>query len=237
MSRLVIKQHQPYRPLMYLAGSVLLFIVALVAIVDYAEWRFLLGTMSLAGEQQKAIADNLTLRKENRRLADETAQLERTVQIDAEARRAAQEMIAALELEVSELKREVAFYREVFESTEARGGPKVQGARLRALPEPGHYLLALALTHMGAGSKPTSGRLAVTLSGRDASGEEATLDVAALAVDGLTEAFSFKHFYLNEAEFALPDGFEPGRLKVEVYRDKRTEPVGSATYPWSRLLR
>jgi len=236
MARLVIKQHQPYRPLMYFGGSLLLFIVALVAIVDYAEWRFLLGTMSLAGEQQQAIADNLKLRKDNRRLADEAAQLKRTVQIDAEARREAQRMIADLELEVSELKREVSFYRDVFESTEAKGGPKVQGARLQAMPEDGHYLLAIVLTHMGSGSKSATGRLSVSVVG-ETDGNEAVLGLSDLVVEPFTRDFEFKHFYLNEAEFVLPEGFAPKRVTVELARAGGGKNVSSVTYPWARLLR
>ena len=238
MSRLVIKRHQPYRPLLYFVGSALLFIVALVALVDYAEWRFLLGTMSLANEQQKAIADNLTLRKENRRLKEELEKQKRTALIDEAARQETQQKITQLHEEVSGYKREVAFYRDVFESTEAKSGPKIQGARLTTLGEPRRFQLTIALTHISSGTRETIGRVGIELQGRREGSEyEVRIPLSTVAAEDYQSDFSFKHFYLQETVLEVPEDFTPQRVKIEVFKQGNTKSQDSAIFPWSKLLR
>jgi hypothetical protein len=236
MSRLVIKEHRPLKPLLYFAGSVLLFVLALVAMVDYAEWRFLLGTMSLAGEQQKAIADNLTLRKDNQRLRDEVERLRRSAAVDAEARRNAQLMIGELEQQVRETRRAIGFYRDVLDASVPGQLPAIAGARVVRSATKGQYRLSVIVSHTTRNAK---NGLAAKLTGRLRAGpgsKPSELALADVVANPEELAFELKTFALLELELRLPDDFTPETLELSLKQPKgKTEKA--RTYPWMELMR
>lgn len=238
MSRLVIKEHRPLKPWLYFGGSVLLFAVALVALVDYAEWRFLLGTMSLAGEQQKAIADNLVLRKENQRLKTSVEQLRRGTEVDAEARRVSQQVIADLERRVAESQRQLRFYQDVLKASDNDKPPAIAGARVSRRAAPNRYLLSVILSHT---KKSAWKGLKVRLGGElaligDSEGGAVSLKLADLAVTPSQLEFEFRTFALIEVEIVLPEDVTPESLRLTLNKAAGGA-LSERAYPWAQLMR
>lgn len=239
MSRLVIKEHRPLKPWLYFGGSVLLFVVALVAMVDYAEWRFLLGTMSLAGEQQKAIGDNLKLRKENQRLRTSVEQLRRGAEVDLEARRASQQMIADLERRAAETQRELRFYQDVLKASESDKPPSIAGARISRRAAGDQYLLSVILSHTKKGArKGLKGRLTGELltGGTGANGNPLPLDLTQLVRVPERLEFDFKTFALIELELNLPPTANPETLELRL-QGADGNLLAERAYPWAQLMR
>jgi hypothetical protein len=69
-------------------------------------------------------------------------------------------------------------------------------------------------------------------------GRTASFDVEELAVPegGCDMAYGFRYFQGLECELALPVGFEPGRINVEIWPSEPRSDRVTQTFEWSSVL-
>jgi len=234
--QLVIKQHRPLRKALL---GVALGVAALLAVAvafDFGHWQQVLAGSVSAGRQGELRRELKRLREENGSLRFELTRLERAAEVDAASRRDNQRQLVAMQKEVAELKRELAFFRDVMGATEVESQTQVKGVQLESLTTRGYFTYRLVLTHVDKDDKVAEGRLRIGLSG-SLRGEQKALEFAELVDSGPAELpFKFKHFRLIEGTLKLPEGFVPRELTVDVFNTAPARGAVSETYDWAAVL-
>ena len=78
------------------------------------------------------------------------------------------------------------------------------------------------------------GSLGLSVDGATVDGQAATLDLAALTPSKQKELpFNFRYFENLDQEFALPAGFHPEKVAVEVRSSKKDVAPASQSFSWS----
>lgn len=181
-------------------------------------------------ESERSKDELATLERQNRELRERVALLERSSEIDREAREQVQGNLSSMQDEVLELREELAFYRGIVSPEDAQAGLRIQSFQVSPGPADGlfHYRLVLiqAIKH----DRRASGRVDVTIHGvRD--GQPVSLPLQELVTGGKDEFnYSFKYFQNFEGDLRLPSGFTPARVDIAVL------PGGRATDAIRRAL-
>lgn len=234
--KLVIKPHRPLRKALFGVAAGVAALLAVAIAIDYGYWQRALAGRVSAGRQGELRSELEQLREENGALRFELTRLERAAEIDAASRRDNQRQLVAVQKEVAELQREIAFFRDVMGAIEVESRTQVKGMQLRSLTARGHFSYRLVLTHVDKDDKVAEGRLRIGLSG-SLRGHKKALAFAELVDSGPAElAFKFKHFRLIEGTLKLPEGFVPRVLTVDVFNTAPARGAVSETYDWAAVL-
>lgn len=234
--RLVVRPHRPLR-------NGILYTVIAVAIVTMVLGAFEFGrsrggydsteASRLQGSMQREID---TLNKLNRELRERIALLERSSEIDREAREEVQSNLASMQDEVLELREELAFYRGIVSPEDAQAGLRIQSFRLTPGPDSElfHYRLVLiqAIKH----DRRASGEIDVMVHGVQ-DGEPQAHALSAL-VEGNSDAmrYSFKYFQDFQGDIRLPDSFTPARVEIVVRPSGRGAETIRQSLEWSQAV-
>lgn len=229
---------RPYRPGRTIALTVLLA----AAFVGGLWWVYGLGhdqgsadaRMSRATEARLRIQID-DLRSRVAELTDQATLLERSQQIDRTTFERLEDQLKRRERQISHLEEELAFYRSLVSSADARGGLTIE--RFSLLAEGGNeYQYELVLTRLDHDDTEISGNVDLTLSGVDAGGD-ATVAVADLLVDDNSMMrFDFKYFQALSGRVRLPDGFEPDTIHVRVLPDHDGVDGIDEEFAWNTLV-
>jgi hypothetical protein len=232
-SNLVVRTHAPARRI--LTVTALTFLAAFALYVVYELGRYDAGYDRLAVSQERAEAEvNLDrLEKDNRELRTKLAELD-TIRVGrAQEQAEVSKAIGDLQAQVARQKQELAFYQGIVQQSAVSPGVKVQQLRIAQGSKPGRFVLRLNLMRSQRPEDVVSGSLALTAEGLR--GQQAgSLDTAALTGGKLKELrFNFRYFQNFEQEIAIPSGFVPERLTVEVRSAKKGVSPVSQTFPWN----
>ena len=108
------------------------------------------------------------------------------------------------------------------------------GAGVRSLTEePAHHLLRLLLVQAIVHSRRVSGSVKLQLEGmRD--GQTVSFDAAELVApnEAYDMAYEFRYFQGLETELALPQGFEPLHVAVEIWPNEAKAERINQTFEW-----
>jgi hypothetical protein len=232
-SNLVVRTHAPARRVLTVIALTLLAAFALYVVYELG--RYDAGYDRLAVSQERAEHEvNIDrLEKANRELRTRLAELD-TIRV-GRAREQAEvsRSIGDLQQQVARQTQELAFYRGIVAQSAVSPGVKVQALRLSPGSKPGRYVMRLNLMRSQRPEDVVTGSLALTAEGMK--GEQpGSLDTAALTGGKLKELpYNFRYFQNFEQEIALPAGFTPERLTVEVRSGKKGVSPTSQTFPWS----
>jgi len=233
--KLVIKQHRPLRRALIGAGIVLATLAVVAITVDLGQWRSL-ARIVMPGVGSGAEGEEIEiLREENSTLRYEVARLKRGQEIDKSARGENHLQFVHLQAEVSQLKAEVAFYRDIVAAPDSAAGAQVKGIHLRPLDSPGRFSYRLVLAHIDENDVVAEGSIRIAIKG-ELKGQLKTLaqgEVLEAGSDNL--AFKFKHFRLFEGSLKLPDGFIPRQISVAVQSRIPAQSSSFETYDWSTV--
>jgi hypothetical protein len=161
---------------------------------------------------------------------------ETAARIDRETYALVKDNLGDLQAQIQAQEEELVFYRGIVSPQDGLAGLRVQS--LQALPSDGEgrYLLRLVLVQAVVHSRRVSGTVKVAVEGtRD--GEPTSFDIAELAPTGATAdmAYEFRYFQGLETEVALPAGFEPQRVVIDVWpSDSRAEKI-NRTFDWATV--
>ena len=102
--KLVIKQHRPLRRMAIGAGIVAATLLLATLVLDFGDWRALVGALVSSGHPPTLSEEVSRLRDENSSLRYDVARLKRGEEIDKSARTDNQVQFMRLQAEVASLK-------------------------------------------------------------------------------------------------------------------------------------
>jgi hypothetical protein len=233
-SGVIGRTQAPARRLILNGVLVLLALFALYVIYELG--RYDAGYDRLAVAQQRTEFEVAVerLEKSNRELRTQLAELD-TVRV-GRAREQAEvaRSIGDLQAQVERQSQELAFYRGIVAQSAVAVGVKVQQLRISAGSKPTRFILHIALVRSVRPDSPATGAVGVSIDGESADGKAATVDLAALTVEKQHEVqFNFRYFQNVDQEVALPTGFKPEHVAVEVRSSHKDVAPASQTFLWS----
>jgi hypothetical protein len=213
----------------------LTFLAAFALYVVYELGRYDAGYDRLAFSQERAEHGvNIDrLEKANRELRTRLAELD-TIRV-GRAREQAEvsKSIGDLQAQVARQTQELAFYRGIVAQSAVSPSVKVQQLRIVPGAKTGRYVVRLNLVRSVRPEDVVTGSLALTAEGAKEN-KPGSLDTAALTGGKVRELpFTFRYFQNFEQEIALPAGFLPERLTVEVRSKKQGVSPTTQTFPWT----
>ncbi len=145
--------------------------------------------------------------------------------------------IGDLQAQVARQTEELAFYRAVVAEGAPPIGVRVGTVRLSSGKPAGHFLVHVSLVRAGKTDGMTTGSVSLTVDGQGAGGKPATLDSRALAAGGEAEVpYDFRYYQELDQTVALPPGFRPEHLTVQVDSGRKDVAPLTQTFPWSAVL-
>jgi hypothetical protein len=231
---LVIRSHSPTRRLILI--GVILLIAALALYIVYEYGRFNAGYDRLAAAQQRTELEVEIdrLNKSNRELRTHLAELD-TIRI-GRAREQAEvtRTISDLQAQVAKQTQELAFYRGIVAQGATAVGVKVQQVHITAGTKAQHFIMHISLMRSVRPDNVAVGSLALSVDGTTPDGKPQTLDLPALTPTKMKDLpFNFRYFENLDQDVALPAGFKPEKMAVEIRSNKKDVAPASQSFPWA----
>jgi hypothetical protein len=230
--QLVVRYHSSWRRRGLLIAAA---VGALLMLYVIYEWGRFEGGYSKFAElqQRRELAAKIeALQAENEELRAQVAAAELARNVDGKAYADVEKELAELQAQVLKHREELTFYRGIVSPEDGIGGLKIQ--RFQVLPGAAeqHFRLRLVLVQSIRQDAVVSGAVNIQIEGvRD----NRPLQLALAEAGAQTRAdgslpFQFRYFQNLEQDIALPPGFEPRAVNVEV-RSGKLAPVRES-YPW-----
>jgi len=231
---LVIRSHAPARRLIIV--GVLSVIAAFALYIVYELGRFNAGYDRLAVAQQRTEleVEIERLGKSNRELRTQLAELD-TIRI-GRAREQAEvtRTIGDLQAQVARQTQELAFYRGIVAQGAGAVGVKVQKVNITAGSKAQRFMVHIALVRTVRPDSVAIGSLGLSIDGSMTDGKALTLDLPALTPGKQKELpFNFRYFENLDQDVALPVGFQPQKVAVEVRSNKKDVAPASQSFLWT----
>jgi len=231
---LVIRSHSPARRLIIV--GVLSVIAAFALYIVYELGRFNAGYDRLAVAQQRTEleVEIERLGKSNRELRTQLAELD-TIRI-GRAREQAEvtRTIGDLQAQVARQTQELAFYRGIVAQGAGAVGVKVQKVNITAGSKAQRFMVHIALVRTVRPDSVAIGSLGLSIDGSMTDGKALTLDLPALTPGKQKELpFNFRYFENLDQDVALPVGFQPEKVAVEVRSNKKDVAPASQSFLWT----
>jgi hypothetical protein len=231
---LVIRTHSPARRLVII--GVVSVLAAFALYIVYELGRFNAGYDRLAVAQQRTEleVEIERLGKSNRELRTQLAELD-TIRI-GRAREQAEvtRTIGDLQAQVARQTQELAFYRGIVAQGAAAVGVKVQQVHITPGTKAQRFMVHIALVRTVRPDSVAIGSVALSIDGAMADGKPTTLDLPALTPGKQKELpFNFRYFENLDQDVALPAGFQPEKVAIEVRSSKKDVAPASQSFPWS----
>jgi len=231
---LVIRSHSPARRLIIV--GVLSVIAAFALYIVYELGRFNAGYDRLAVAQQRTEleVEIERLGKSNRELRTQLAELD-TIRI-GRAREQAEvtRTIGDLQAQVARQTQELAFYRGIVAQGAGAVGVKVQKVNITAGSKAQRFMVHIALVRTVRPDSVAIGSLGLSIDGSMTDGKALTLDLPALTPGKQKELpFNFRYFENLDQDVALPVGFQPQKVAVEVRSNKKDVAPASQSFLWT----
>lgn len=222
-------------PIYVLAGVVTLGCLYLV----FELGRYASGYAILDHRRDRtALADRLA---EEQAVSDELrrqiAILETAGEVDRATYAQVKSTLGELQAEIQEQEEELVFYRGIVSPQDNAAGLRIQSLEVLPSDGEGRYLLSLLLVQSISQTRKVSGSVKSRVEGIQ-DGQTTSLDIADLVVPGESYdmAYEFRYFQALEADIALPVGFEPQRVTVEISpREARAERINES-FDWSQVV-
>jgi hypothetical protein len=141
--------------------------------------------------------------------------------------------LGELQAKIQAQEEELVFYRGIVSPQDGVAGLRIQSLEVLPSDGEGRYLLRLLLVQAIVHSRRVAGDVKLQLEGlRD--GQTVAFEVAELVVPGepYDMAYEFRYFQGLETELALPSGFEPLRVAVEIWPNEARAERINQTFDW-----
>jgi cell division protein FtsB len=233
-ANLVVRQHAPTRR--YIIAGAILVLAAFAFYIVYELGRFNAGydRLEVAQQRTELEVEIERLGKTNRELRTQLAELD-TIRI-GRAREQAEvaRNIGDLQGQVAHQTQELAFYRGVVAQGAVAVGVKVQQLHISAGAKPQKFVLHIALVRSVRPDNVAIGTVGLSVDGATGDGKAATVDLSAITTAKLRELpFNFRYFENVDQDVALPAGFKPEHIDIEVRSSKKDVAPASQSFPWN----
>ncbi|MGH8229141.1 MAG: DUF6776 family protein [Steroidobacteraceae bacterium] len=233
---LVIRRAPTLRGRLLVCAAVVAGVIAFGGLYELGRYRGGYDMLTAARQRSELVTTKAQLEAANRTLRKQVAELDAMRVGRTEERAALAHTIGGLQAQVAAQAEELTFYRDVVSHGGSRADPAIglslTEVRISAAQPPGHFDVHLTLLQTAHPQAPVSGSWQLRVEGR-AKGKAATLDLAALGAQGSRQPFAFRYFQTLDQVIAVPAGFKPQRLTIEVDEkgEKRPMPL-IRTFPW-----
>lgn len=234
-ANLVIRRARPGRALVLASVGVILGAAALYAAFEIGRYEGGYDMLAATRQRSQLEATAGRLERANGALRKQLAQLD-TMRVGGTQERAElAHTIGELQSQVASQSQQLEFYRGVVSHGLSRDdlaiGLKIQELRITAeSPASGHYEVHLTLLQTARPQAAVSGTFRLSVEGR-MQGKAETLDLPALG-GKVEQPFTFRYFQSITQDIAVPSGFAPDRLTVEVRAGKMPVTPLIQTFPW-----
>lgn len=170
----------------------------------------------------------------NQRLID----LEKNHSIDQQALAQARDTIGQQDNRISQLKGDVAFYKNIMAPSSTETGLQVQKASIRAVPGDRRYAYQVVLTQVGDNHRYIHGVAAINLVGVH-KGKRKILPLRDVdpSLKQLGLEFRFRYFQDFEGQLVLPEGFVPDQLQVIAKPHGSHSDQVEKAFRWQSIIR
>lgn len=219
-----------------LLAAIALAVVAAGAYLSYELGRYQAG-YSLLDERRRIARFETELAEREARidtLERQQAILETSHEIDRETYARVEQELERLQQRIQAQEEELAFYRGIVTPEDGVSGLRIQGLEIGPAGAERRHRLRLTLVQAIVHDERVSGRVRISVAGR-LDGRAAELDYPDVAAGPQPAPleYEFRYFQTLERELALPVGFEPDTVTVEI---RPAEPEGEAVlqrFDWS----
>lgn len=174
------------------------------------------------------------VKKDNARLHERLALMERTQQVQAKAYSDVDAHLRTLQEHTVALQEEVAFYRGIVTSDHGQG-VTIQRLVMQRDGATDTYRYALVLTRNLRSDKVATGTVSLSIAG-ELGGHDEDLPMAKLGGAGSGVSFEFKYFKRIEGTIRLPRDFHPHRVSVIVNAPDETPAKLERSFDWNSVL-
>ncbi|MCH8499817.1 MAG: hypothetical protein LAT63_15175 [Marinobacter sp.] len=177
-----------------------------------------------------------TLRTRQAELQQRVISLERGKTIDEQAFGEARRTITELESEISALKADVTFYKNIMAPADVSTGLQVQRFELLSARGERRHGFKLVLTQLGDNRNYISGLVAINIIGQR-NGEHEVIPLREISddIEDLGVRFRFRYFQEVEGILSLPEDFEPTEVQVVAKSQGRRPVEAERTFGWGSL--
>ena len=163
--------------------------------------------------------------------------LETEQEIDQETYANVEGNLAELQQRIQEQEEELAFYRGIVTPGDGVSGLRIQNVGVDTGSDAATHVLRVLLVQAIVHNDRVTGSVRATLRG-DSGGSEVEYDLGELGVENSATdiPYGFRYFQNLEVGLALPDGFVPAELEIQVWpRSPRGDTIVQS-YAWSAIL-
>jgi hypothetical protein len=233
-SSLVIKAHSPKRRLIFIGVATVLVLFAMYIVYELGRFNAGYDRLEAAQQRTELEVEIERLGKTNRELRTQLAELD-TIRI-GRAREQAEvtRTIGELQAQVARQTQELAFYRGIVAQSATAVGVKVQQLRITPGKQAQRFAVHVALVRTVRPDTVAVGSVSLSVDGTTADGKTTTLDLTTLTPGKQKELpFNFRYFENLDQDVALPAGFHPEKVAVEVRSNKKDVAPSSQSFLWS----
>lgn len=216
MKPFVVRHHSPYYPI---------FIgIVLVVVVLAGGWGVFNYGLIQAGFEREVVSQKESewsqlktrLEQEIVEQREQATRLEQGYQVEREAYLHLQRDVTRLHDDVSNLKDELTFYRDIVAPDDHKQGLSVRGFLISRLDNEGHYRYKIVITKVPNDGNLIRGNLAFEIAGKEG-GEVKRYNLKQLSLAKKPQkiiSFRFKYFQNLGGDINLPEGFEPTKVTL-----------------------
>lgn len=215
--------------------------IAAVALVAGGYLVFEMGRVSadynifeLAAERRAHRGEVSDLKTEIATLREQLVQTETVQTTEREAYRAVEQNLDELQAKIQEQREAIAFYRGIISPAASNAGLKIQDMQVLRGPDASQYRLRLTLVQVLQHHRQVYGSVSLSVDGAQ-NGEAVSYPLRQLLAEGEQRSwnYGFRYFQDFERRLALPDGFSPLTVNIEL-KPKGAGNVGlKQSFPWS----
>lgn len=192
---------------------------------------------NLGSTRAKVEEHNKTLESRNKELTERLASIERRVQVDQITYDELTQSLDISSNHIAKLKEELNFYRSIFSPANNLAGMQVHDLRISRDSDVNGYNYTLSVIQALKHDDYVLGDIQMLVEGLSG-GQKQLLDMGRIGT--APGQMNFKYFQTFTGLFALPDGFKPMRVKINLVRNfedskkkKNKKPIRlEQWYPW-----
>ena len=224
------------RPKWIYVGTALVAVAGLYLAYELGRYHSGYALFDHRRERAELEAELAAEREQSDALRRQLAIAETAGEIDRETYAQVKATLGDLEAQIQAQEEELVFYRGIVSPQDRVAGLRIQS--LEVLPSDGEarYFVRLLLVQAIVHNRRVSGTVKLQLEGLK-DGQMASFDAAELVAPGepYDMAYEFRYFQGLETELALPAGFEPQRMIVEIWPNEARAERINQTFEWPAI--
>jgi hypothetical protein len=230
---LVVRAHAPVRRTVLTIAFVIIGLFALYVVYEIGRYDAGYDRLAVSQQQSELEIRIEGLVKTNRELRTKLAELD-TIRIGRNQERAElARTIGELQAQVARQQQDLAFYRGIVTGGGSSTiGVKIHQLKISAADSPGAFRVRLTIMQSVRPDEPVAGAVTLRVEG-DSQGSATSLDFPTLTQGKQRELpFNFRFLENFDQQIAIPDGFRPEKLTVEVRSDRKGVTALTQSYLW-----